>query len=160
LLIFDQVQVAQPTREQITAWFTKNHDRFDQPERVGFYLTPPADEATARRELQDIVAQRDDAELQKKTRAILGRPVPSIAPAFGDSFRDALLAAPLNQWFVLRSKDGWHVARVDSRRPGKLAQLDDVIDDATRIWHDDEVRKRAWEAVTRLKASYDVRVEP
>ena len=53
-----------------------------------------------------------------------------------------------------------------ARRPagfpaaGNLASLDKVRDEAARIWHTDETRKLAWEAVTRLKASYQVRYEP
>ena len=159
LLIFDQVKVAQPTDQELHAWFENNHQRFDEPERVGFYLTPPTDEVTARRELTDIQAQRESPELQKQTRAVLARPVASIAPAFGADFRDALLALPLGQWNVLQSKDGWHVVRLDSHRPGKSATLDDVRQEAARIWHDDEVRQRAWEAVNRLKAQYTVRYE-
>jgi hypothetical protein len=159
LLIFDQVKVAQPTDQELHAWFENNHQRFDEPERVGFYLTPPTDEATARRELTDIQAQRESPELQKQTRAVLARPVASVAPAFGADFRDALLALPLGQWNVLQSKDGWHVVRLDSHRPGKSATLDDVRQEAARIWHDDEVRQRAWEAVNRLKAQYTVRYE-
>jgi PPIC-type PPIASE domain len=159
LLIFDQVKVAQPTEAQLQAWFEQNHGHFDEPERVGFYLTPPSDEATARRALLDIVAQRESPELQERTRAILARPVDSIAPAFGEGFRDGLLAQQLGQWTVLQSKDGWHVVRLDSRRPGKRATLDQVRDEAARLWHDDEVRKRALEAVDRLKTQYTVRYE-
>src|SRR5215470_13354499 len=51
LLIFDQIRVPQPTEDELNAWFVNNHQRFDEPERVGFYLTPPTDEATARRQL-------------------------------------------------------------------------------------------------------------
>lgn len=159
LLIFDQVKVPQATDEQLAGWFEKNHERFDQPERIGFYLTPPTEEATARRELQDILSKQEATELQKQTRAILARPVPSIAPAFGEGFRDGLLALPIGEWNVLQSKDGWHVVRLDSRRPGKLATLAEVRDEAARIWHADEVRKQAWEAVTRLKTRYTVRYE-
>jgi hypothetical protein len=160
LLIFDQISVPQPTQEQLHAWFANNHGRFDEPETVGFYLTPPTDEATARRELEDIQARRESVELQKQTRAILARPVASLAPSFGERFRDALLAQPLEQWTVLQSKDGWHVVRLDSRRAGTLASLESVREEAARLWHTDETRKRAWEAVNRLKASYTVRYEP
>ena len=160
LLIFDQIKVDRATPEQLRAWFAENHQRFDEPERIGFYLTPATDEATARSQLNEIATQHEDADLQRRTRAILARPVASVAAAFGQPFLDQMLASPINQWTVLQSKEGWHVARLDSRRPGKLAKLDDVLDDASRIWHDDQVRKRAWEAVTRLKTSYTVRVEP
>jgi PPIC-type PPIASE domain len=159
LLIFDQIRVARPTEEQLRAWFADNHERFDEQERVGFYLTPPTDETTAQRQLADIEGQHESEDLQKQTRAILGRPVSSLAASFGESFRDALLALPVGQWKILQSKDGWHVVRLDSRRPGMLASLDSVRDEAARIWLTDETRKRAWEAVTRLKASYSVRYE-
>jgi hypothetical protein len=160
LLIFDQISVPQPTDAQLRAWFADNHERFDAPERVGFYLTPPTDELSARRQLEDILAHRESPDLQQTTRAILARPVPSLAPAFGAGFRDRLLALPLGQWTVLQSRDGWHAVRVDSRRPGSTAQLEQVHDEAVRLWRTDETRKRAWEAVNRLKASYTVRYEP
>jgi parvulin-like peptidyl-prolyl cis-trans isomerase-like protein len=159
LLIFDQIRVSQPTEDQLRAWFADNHERFDEQERVGFYLTPPTDEMTAQRQLVDIEGQHESEDLQKQTRAILGRPVASLAASFGEKFRDALLALPLGQWKILQSKDGWHVVRLDSRRAGVLASLDNVRDEAVRIWLTDETRKRAWEAVSRLKASYSVRYE-
>ncbi|WP_425248931.1 peptidyl-prolyl cis-trans isomerase [Bradyrhizobium huanghuaihaiense] len=160
LLIFDQIRVPRPTDEQLQAWFAENHARFDEPERVSFYITSPTDQATAQRQLDDIVQQRESEELQHLTRAILARPVESLAAAFGEGFRDQLLTMPEGEWRLLQSKDGWHVARLDSRRPGNLASLDKVRDEAARIWHTDETRKLAWEAVKRLKASYQVRYEP
>src|SRR5258706_6133516 len=159
LLIFDQIRVAQPTDDQLRAWFSDNHERFDEQERVGFYLTPPTDEMTAQRQFAEIEGQHESEDLQKQTRAILGRPVASLAASFGEGFRDALLALPLGQWKILQSKDGWHVVRLDSRRAGVLASLDNVRDEAVRLWLTDETRKRAWEAVSRLKAAYTVRYE-
>jgi hypothetical protein len=159
LLIFDQIRVPQPTEQQLRAWFENNHARFDEPERVGFYLTPPADQMTAQRQLEEIVGQHEGGDLQKQTRAILGRPLPSLAASFGESFRDGLLALPQGQWSILQSKDGWHVVRLDSRRPGALANFDSVRDEVAKTWHTEETRKQAWEAVGRLKAGYKVRYE-
>lgn len=159
LLIFDQIHVGQPTEDQLRAWFANNHARFDEQERVGFYLTPPTDQLTAQRQLEDILGQHESDELQKQTRAILGRPVASLAGSFGEGFRDALLAMPQGQWNILQSKDGWHVVRLDSRRPGALASFENVRDEVARIWQTEETRKQAWEAVSRLKANYKVRYE-
>ena len=160
LLIFDQIKVDRPDLDQLRVWFAANHARFDEPARVGFYMTPGTDEATARRELADITSQHENPDLQNQTRAILARPVASIAASFGAAFLHDLQEAPLDTWTVLKSNEGWHAVRVDSRRPGTLARLEDVMDEASRIYHDDEVRKRAWEAVGRLKAGYTVRYEP
>jgi hypothetical protein len=159
LLIFDQIRVSSPTDQQLRAWFDENHHRFDQPETAGFYLTRPASEAAARQQLDDIQNQRDTEDLQHQTTAILARPVASLAASFGEDFRDALLALPLGQWAVLKSKDGWHVVRLDSLREGKRATLDSVRGEAARLWNVDETRKRAWEAVSRLKTSYRIRYE-
>ena len=159
LLIFDQIRVSQPTEDQLRAWFADNHERFDEQERVGFYLTPPTDEMTAQRQLEEIQAQHESEDLQKQTRAILGRPVASLTASFGESFRDALLAMPQEQWNVVQSKDGWHVVRLDSRQPGALASFETVRDEVAKIWQTDETRKQAWEAVSRLKTSYKVRYE-
>lgn len=159
LLIFDQIRISKPTEEQLQAWFSENHTRFDEPERVSFYITPPTDQTTAQRQLEDIIQQHESVELQQQTRAVLARPVASLAASFGEDFRDALLTMPQGQWKVLRSKEGWHVARLDSRREGALASLENVRDEAARIWQTEETRKLAWEAVKRLKASYQVRYE-
>jgi hypothetical protein len=160
LLIFDQVHVQPATDEQLRTWFADNHARFDTPERVGFYLTQPTDRATAERQLEDIKAQRESEDLRDETRAILGRPVDSLSAAFGDGFRDGLLAIPQGEWHLLQSKDGWHVVRLDSRTPGVPAKLEDVRDDAEKMWHTDETRRQAWEAVNRLKTNYKIRYEP
>ena len=160
LLIFSQIDPPPATEAGLRDWFAANHDRFDEPERVSFYLGPPTDEATARRRLAEVLGGREPADLQRKTRAMVGRPVSSLAPSFGAGFRDALLALPQEQWAALQSVEGWHLVRVDSRRPAVLARFEDVQDEAVRTWKTDETRKRAWEAVKRLRANYTVRYEP
>ena len=121
-------------------------------------MTTPS-EAEARRQLDAISSEQEPDRLQQTTRAIIGRPVGSLSLSFGDAFRDRLLALPLEQWAVLQSNEGWHVVRLDSRRPGTLARFEDVQDDVVRTWQTDETRSRAWEAVKRLRANYTVRFE-
>lgn len=160
LLIFSQIDTPALTEAGLRDWFAAHQDRFDEPERVSFYLGPPTDEATARRQLAEVLGGTEPADLQRQTRAMIGRPVSSLAPAFGDRFRDGLLALPQQQWAALPSSEGWHLVRVDSRRPAVAARFEDVQDEAVRIWKTDETRKRAWEAVKRLRANYTVRYEP
>jgi len=160
LLIFNQIAVPRPAEAELRAWFEANRARFDEPERVGFYIGPPMDEAAARARLRDIANGLETDDLRKTTRAMLARPVASLDTAFGETFRDDLLKTPLEQWSVLRSRDGWHLVRLDSRRAAVPAKFEEVRDEADRIWHTEETRKRAWEAVNRLKANYTVRYEP
>jgi hypothetical protein len=158
-LITSQISVPQPTDDELRGWFASNHAQFDEPERVGFYMTPPTDEAAARRQREDIVAQRESEDLQNQTRAFPARPVDSLNPSFGEGFKDALLTMPLREWNVIQSKEGWHVIRLDSRHPGALARFESVRDEAAKIWVANETRKRAWDAVSRLKSNFQVRYE-
>lgn len=160
LLIFSQLEAPAVDRTALQAWFEANRGRFDEPERVSFYLAPATTEENAHKQLAGIQAGQEPSELQQKTRALVGRPVGSLAGSFGEAFRDALLALPLEQWAVLRSTEGWHVVRLDSRRPAVPARLEDVEDEAVKIYKTDDTRKKAWDAVQRLRSSYTVRYEP
>lgn len=160
LLIFSQIEAPPVTEAGLRDWFAAHHDRFDEPERVSFYLGPPTEEATARRQMAEVAGGNEPPDLQRQTRAMVGRPVSSLAPSFGERFRDGLLALPQEQWAVLQSTEGWHLVRVDSGRPAVPARFEDVQDEVVRVWKTDETRKRAWEAVRRLRANYTVRYEP
>lgn len=159
VLLFDQVQLEKPTDEQLRAFFEKNRNRFDQPERVSFLLTATSDEATARRHFEDIRAERETAEFRDQTRLFPNRPVDSLAASFGDDFRARLLGLPIAQWHVLQAKDGWHIARLDARQPAVPASFEPVRDEVKRMWTTEETRRRAWAAVTKLKSNYNVKIE-
>ncbi|MGI4950545.1 MAG: peptidyl-prolyl cis-trans isomerase [Janthinobacterium lividum] len=159
LMIFSQLDAPVAHEQELRTWFAANHARFDEPDRVSFYLAPAGSEADARRQLEAIATGHEPDKLQQTTRAIIGRPINSLALSFGDEFRDKLLALPLEQWAVLQSREGWHVVRLDSRRPGTLARFEDMQDDVVRTWQTDETRSRAWEAVKRLRANYTVKFE-
>jgi hypothetical protein len=158
-LLFDQVQLEKPTDEQLRAFFEKNRNRFDQPERVSFFLTATSDEATARRHFEDIRAERETPEFRDQTRLFANRPIDSLAPTFGDEFRISLLGLPTGEWRVLKARDGWHIARLDARQPAVQASFEPVRDEVKRMWTTEETRRRAWAAVTKLKANYNVKIE-
>lgn len=159
VLLFDQVQLEKPTEEQLRAFFETIRNRFDVPEQVSFLLTAATDEAAARRQLDDIRAERETDEFRDQTRLFPSRPVGSLAPSFGDNFGEQLTGLRIGEWNVLQAKDGWHVARLDGRRPAKPASYESVRDEVVRMWTTEETRKRAWAAVQKLKANYTIKVE-
>jgi parvulin-like peptidyl-prolyl isomerase len=75
------------------------------------------------------------------TRVFLDRPFASIAPVFGDAFARALDDSRVGEWQVLQSTAGWHLVRVDGRKPGKAAVLDDVRDDVAKTWKSEQTLK-------------------
>lgn len=159
VLLFDQVKLEKPTEEQLQAFFETVRNRFDQPEQVSFLLTPVTDEATARRQLDDIRSEREASEFRDQTRLFPNRPVASLAPSFGDEFRDQLLSLPVGEWRVVRAKDGWHIARLDRRQPAVPVSYSSVRDKVKQMWSTEETRKRAWAAVQKLKSSYTVKLD-
>jgi hypothetical protein len=159
VLLFDQVKLEKPTEEQLRAFFETVRKRFDQPEQVSFLLTPATDEASARRQLDDIRAEREPPEFRDQTRLFPNRPAESLAPSFGDSFRDQLLSLPIGEWRVVQAKDGWHIARLDAHQAAVPVSFDSVRDEVNRMWGTEETRKRAWAAVQKLKSNYIVKID-
>jgi hypothetical protein len=158
VLLFDQVKLEKPTEEQLSAFFETVRNRFDQPERVSFLLTPAADEAAAHRQLEDMRSEREASEFRDRTRLFPNRPIGSLAPSFGDDFRDRLLSLPIGEWRVLQAKDGWHIVRLDGRQPAAPVSYSSVRDEVKVMWSTEETRKRAWAAVQKLKSNYTVKV--
>jgi PPIC-type PPIASE domain len=159
VLLFDQVKLEKPTEEQLRAFFETVRKRFDQPEQVSFLLTPATDEASARRQLDDIRAEREPPEFRDQTRLFPNRPAESLAPSFGDSFRDQLLSLPIGEWRVVQAKDGWHIARLDAHQAAVPVSFDSVRDEVNRMWGTEETRKRAWATVQKLKSNYIVKID-
>lgn len=158
-LLFDQVKLEKPTEAQLQAFFETVRNRFDQPEQVSFLLTPATDEAAARRQIDDIRSEREASEFRDQTRLFPNRPVASLAPSFGDEFRDQLLSLPVGEWQVVRAKDGWHIARLDGRQPAVPVSYSSVREKVMQMWSTEETRKRAWAAVQKLKSSYTVKLD-
>lgn len=159
VLVFDQVKLDPPTEEQLRAYFDKTRARYDQPEKVSFLLTPATDKATAQRNFNDIANQREASALRDQTRIFTDRPVASLGPSFGDNFRDRLLKLTIGEWTVLEGNDGWHIARLDEHQPAVATTFEAVREALQRNWTTEETRKRAWDAVQKLKANYTVRIE-
>ncbi|MFL5281523.1 MAG: peptidyl-prolyl cis-trans isomerase [Rhodopila sp.] len=159
LMIFNEINIPPATDVQLRQWFDVNRGRFDEPERVGFYITAPMSEANARAQLEAMRAGIESPEMRRQARAVLARPVDTLSASFGETFRESLLALPTGQWSVIQSREGWHLVRLDSHRPKQPAVFEEVRDSAERQYHTEETRKRAWEAVIRLKTKYTVRYE-
>ena len=48
---------------------------------------------------------------------------------------------PLKQWTVIQSKEGWHIVRLDPRRPGVRANFENIRETGGQIWTVNEQRK-------------------
>ena len=60
---------------------------------------------------------------------------------------------------VIQASDGWRIARLDGRQAARPASFEFLRDELMLNWKTDETRKRAWDAVTKLKTGYNVKIE-
>ena len=156
LLIFSDIDVGNPSDEQLSAWFATNHARFDTPQKFDFYLGDAQSEQQAREFVDRIGRGEEPDSLREEARAFQGRPAKSIVDVFGEAFVTQLAAMPRGVWQAIQSKEGWHVARVDGVTDAAPATLDGMRQTAMQEWKTEETRKRALLAVDRLKTSYTI----
>lgn len=159
VMLGEESKARDPSPADLADWFAKNHARYDEPDRLTFLATAPVSEAQARKELADIKALRESSDLQAQTRVFVDRPRAATGQVFGEAFAAALDRAPIGQWEVVQSTAGWHVVRLDARKPGRSVTLEDIGDQAVRAWKSEETLKMTLQAMERLKARYSVRVE-
>jgi hypothetical protein len=83
-----------------------------------------------------------------------------IANAFGPAFAAAVMGLPDATWSEpIRSSFGWHVVRIDDRRPGAAPSLAAVRARVERDWREDRRQVSNAEARQRLRTRYVVRRE-
>ena len=105
VMVGDEAKVADPDDATLKAWFEAHRDRYDEPDRLSFFVTPPVDRPTAERELADIRAQRESQALRDASRLILDRPIGTVEKFFGKPFAEALRGAKLGEWQVVQANE-------------------------------------------------------
>lgn len=160
LLIFNGVEVKEPTRAELEAWYEKRRAQYDVPETISFISVPftgPNAEAQARETLEQIIAGTESDDVQNRALIFGERPRKSLEPSFGTPFVEALVALPPGEWRVLPSKDGWNVVRLDAYAPGHATDLDEVAAQATLAWKDERRRILGIAATRDLGKAYVIR---
>ncbi len=160
LLIFNGVDVNEPTRAELSAWFEKRRVAYDIPDLVSFIAVPftGADaEAESRAVLNQISAGTEPEDVQLRALIFGQRPRLTLEPSFGKDFVDQIVAGPTGEWRVLPSAAGWHVVRLDSFVPGRRVELDEVGSQVAQAWKDERRRVLAIAATRDLGKAYVIR---
>ena len=160
LLIFNGVDVTEPSRAELEAWYEKRRANYDIPELVSFIAVPftgPDAEAQSRAVLEEIRAGTEPEDVQLRALIFAQRPRPSLEPSFGKDFMEQLAAAPKGEWRVLSSAQGWYVARLDALVPGRKVDLSEVDAQVAQAWKDERRRVLAIAATRDLGKAYVIR---
>ncbi|MFS8035458.1 peptidyl-prolyl cis-trans isomerase [Xanthobacter sp. AM11] len=160
LLVFNGVEVKEPTREELAAWYEKRRKNYDIPDTVSFIAVPftgPKAEENARAVLEQILAGTEPEEVQMRALIYGERPPATLEPSLGKPFVEQLIAVPEGEWRVLQSQAGWHVVRLDSYSPGRKVDLDEVGAQVAQAWKDERRRILAIAATRDLGKAYVIR---
>lgn len=160
LLIFGGIEVNEPTRQELEAWYARRHVDYDIPDLVSFIEVPftgPDAETESRTVLQQILSESEPEDVQTRALIFADRPRHTLEPSFGTAFVDALVALPKGEWRVLQSSDGWHVVRLDNFVEGRKVELKEVDAQATQTWKDERRRILGIAATRDLGKNYVIR---
>jgi hypothetical protein len=169
--LFEDVSaLREPTREELTAWFEKNSDRFALSARTSFrhlYFSPDRRGPRAREDAERAL----DTLRGKPARAQEGagadpfmfqgyyadRSPQEMAKLFGPRFAQALLQQQPGSWQgPIESGYGWHLVWVESLTLRRVPAFEEVETEAKTEWIADqraETRRRAYEA---MRARYEI----
>jgi hypothetical protein len=160
LLIFNGVDVKEPTEAELAAWYERNRARYDIPDLVSFIEVPFSGEnaeAEARQVLEDIRAEREPEDIRNRAHLFTERPLLSLEPSFGGDFVESMRGMTPGEWRVVSSTAGWHIVRLDTFKPGRKVDIAEVESQAAQTWKDERRRILGIAATRELGSNYVIR---
>lgn len=160
LLVFGNVNVEEPTRQQLSEWFEERRAQYDVPDFVSFFDVPftgPEAEAQAKATLQQIESGSEPEEVRLRAQIFADRPKPSLESSFGKAFVDHIAALPVGKWMTLQSDSGWHIVRLDSFVPGHTVRMDEIETQLINEWKDDRARRLGVAAIRDMAKAYVIK---
>lgn len=160
LLIFGGVEVKEPSRAELEAWYEKRRIQYDIPDLVSFIAVPfegPNAEAEARAVLAQITAGDEPDEVRMRALIYGQRPRLSLEQSFGSGFVEALPGLPQGEWQIVPFSGGWQVIRIDTFTPGRKVPLEEVGSQVALAWKDEQRRILAIAATRDLGKAYVIK---
>lgn len=169
----DMAGIGDPSREELSAWFAGNADRFALPARASFhhlYFSPDHRGARARDD-----AVRSLAKLRADPRAAhvaesladgfmfqdhyADRSLEEISRVFGAEFGRSLFAQTPGAWQgPIESGYGWHVVWIDNLAARRIPAFEEVEPEARQEWIAERRSERKRQVFESIRARYEVTV--
>jgi peptidyl-prolyl cis-trans isomerase C len=164
LLMMNNVVVDSPSEDQLRKWFKDHRTNYDKPERFDFALVSvetdgPDGQLEAERLLASIKSGTEPERIGRLARGFRNRPRDNVVDMFGEDFVKELENRPLRQWQVMRSKNGWHVVRLDNISEGEPAKFEIWRAKIENDWRQYRHRQLANEALQEMRNNYTVQEE-
>ncbi|MEO0412264.1 MAG: peptidylprolyl isomerase [Pseudomonadota bacterium] len=159
VMISSTLKVPEPTRDDLEDWFEYHRVNYDRPAFYSFNFSR-ADSADEAQRLADLLNQpgADPASLAQPVRILnfVARPEMNVADLLGAEGLNALKAAPIAQWSVIKNDKGAALVRLNNIEPAKRAQFADVEQDVRKRWQSWAGQRAGRERVIALKERYDI----
>ena len=167
----EEGSVGTPEDADLAAYLAANPTRFRQPAVLSFeqvYLgesTSGPEMVRAASIARDALHQGQDPDgvgvPSLLPRSVASSPADLVARDFGEVFVAALEAAAIGEWVgPIESSFGSHYVRISERTPSTIPQLPAVRDQVVREWENDRRQRARTAAYARMRAGYDVVIEP
>ena len=160
LLVFSNVNVADPTAAELQQWFERQRARYDVAGQLSFFEVPvggPESGAEAAEMLRQIEAGAEPEEFRLRAHVFPRRPRNTIVESFGADFADRLAALPRGRWSALQSSTGWHIVRLDDVVAGRPAVLDEIKEQVLTDLKQARIRTAAIATIRDMGKSYVIR---
>ena len=167
----DVTAAHEPTTEELSAWFTKNTEKFALPSRItfrhlffGFDKRGQNAEKDAAAALQKLAGQPQNSPLAAASADTFmfadyyaDRTAGELAKEFGPTFALGVFALKPGTWQgPVESGYGWHLVFVNSIIPGRIPGFEEFESDVRTAWLAAQ-KERAWrDAYARMRAKYTV----
>jgi hypothetical protein len=160
-----------PTDAQLAEHLARNAERYRRAPKVAFeqvLLDAGADEDALGR----AVAAAREALARGVDPATVGRPtllphrvgdtpIDLVGRDFGAAFADHLASSPVGEWSgPVRSGYGVHLVRVTALGPAQAPPLEAIRTAVARDWENERRTRSAEDAYRRMRARYEIVVEP
>lgn len=173
-LFKDLAEMAQPTDEEISAWFEKNSERYRVPAHTSFthvYFNRDRRGEKAEEDAREVLEKVRVEEFDPSRISSLGdrfmlqpyyptQSTDSIAREFGKTFADSVAPMEAGRWHgPVYSGYGLHLVYVHDRTDSRLPGLEEVRDEVVRDLMSERKEKVNAAAYGEIKSKYRILVE-
>lgn len=175
LVVFNNVEVREPTDEQLREWFEANRKRYEKPERFSFVLARlRGSERNDRSAAANVVPILNEASHNGAPALSPGgnthgslrgvevtgfhdRPRSNVIDLFGEGFAEALRRQPEKEWHIVEASGRWYAVRVEKILPPVTLEFQSVRNLLANDWRAAEGRRLARGTVEELREDYLIR---
>jgi hypothetical protein len=144
----------------LKAWFEARRARYDEPPRLDFQeaVLPTDTPETALNALAASLNSGAPGDARATLNAFKARPYPTIVHSYGETFAQALQAAPPGEWRVIQAKERPRLVRLDTMTPATPADFEALRNTIMQDWVDATMAQMRTDAVRALEKKYTVKV--